>query len=445
MKFSYVPAYGFGKAKKLQLDKNDQLITPGPGKYNVNIFLKRKPLGKFGSSKRQELPDLENPGPGAYNIRYNIPKGPSYSIREKAKNIFEENENNPGPGSYEPKNLNILRNNFSFGQKYKENRKDIFPGPGKYKIRTEKDLLVPSSIFGNEKRFNSENLYNSPGPGKYDSNISKTSIQHPQYSFGKEKRISDYIDISPGPGSYKHREYVGNEGKKISIGSKFISKSIDLGPGPGQYQINNYNSLFKSLPNIKIGKSKRFLDSNLIIPSPGPGEYNDEDKYRFIKNNKPSWKIGTSTRKPLNDITDSPGPGKYNISKEIGEGAPQYSMRIKEKESLNLYNTPGPGKYNSGDFNNFKSYPAWKIGTSDRNDESYKMQIKEGFPGPGTYGNYDKYLNNAPKYGFGTEKRIKDKYNDNPGPGSYHIPCSIVEVNNYTRDQGIFDDKFKFI
>ena len=33
MKFSYVPAYGFGKAKKIELNKTDQLITPGPGKY----------------------------------------------------------------------------------------------------------------------------------------------------------------------------------------------------------------------------------------------------------------------------------------------------------------------------------------------------------------------------------------------------------------------------
>ena len=50
-----------------------------------------------------------------------------------------------------------------------------------------------------------------------------------------------------------------------------------------------------------------------------------------------------------------------------------------------------------------------------------------------------------PKYGFGTQKRYKDKFNDNPGPGTYHIPCSIVEVNDYTRRQGSFDDKYKKI
>ena len=62
----------------------------------------------------------------------------------------------------------------------------------------------------------------------------------------------------------------------------------------------------------------------------------------------------------------------------------------------------------------FISGISWKIGTSSRNND-LKMKIKD------------------------------DKTNDVPGPGSNHIPCSIIEVNNYTREQGIFDDNFKFI
>ena len=42
------------------------------------------------------------------------------------------------------------------------------------------------------------------------------------------------------------------------------------------------------------------------------------------------------------------------------------------------------------------------------------------------------------------KKRYKDKYKDNPGPRPYHIPFSMIEVNNYTRDQGTFDEKFLF-
>ncbi len=225
------------------------------------------------------------------------------------------------------------------------------------------------------------------------------------------------------------------------MGLKYKSKSTVLLPGPGQYQSSNYNSILKKLPDIKIGKAKRFINNSQ--DNPGPGQYDNADQIKNVRLNKPSWKIGTSLRRPLNDIGDSPGPGQYNIGKNIGDGAPQYSMRIKDNGNGNRYITPGPGRYKDV-LNNLKHYPSWKIGTSKR-DDSLKRQIKEGFPGPGTYENNNNHLLSHPKYGFSSAKRYKDKYNDNPGPGSYHIPCSIVEVNNYTREQGVFDDNFKFI
>ena len=33
MKFSHVPAWGFGKAKKCEIEKTDPLFNPGPGHY----------------------------------------------------------------------------------------------------------------------------------------------------------------------------------------------------------------------------------------------------------------------------------------------------------------------------------------------------------------------------------------------------------------------------
>ena len=442
MKFNYVPAYGFGKAKKLELNKTDQLITPGPGKYKPIKITNQQPLWKIGTSQRPKDPNLENPGPGAYNIRYKFPDGPKYSMAVKPQKLLDE-VITPGPAEYSPSNLNE-KNNFSFGLKYKDKAKEMTPGPGNYNIRTEKDLKVPSTIFGYEKKLNSGNMNKSPGPGRYNCDINTTNIQHPKYSFGREKRISDNNNDNPGPGSYKHKEYVGKEGKKISMGLKLKSKSMEYIPGPGQYKTNNYNIVLKKLPDIKIGTAQRFSTSNLFSDNPGPGQYNDADMVKYIKLKKPTWKIGTSLRKPLSDVGDSPGPGRYDISKHIGEGAPQYSMRTKDKEVGKRFITPGPGRYNNGELNNFKHYPSWKIGTSTR-DDSLKKVVREGFPGPGTYQYYDKHLLSAPKYGFGTQKRYKDQYNDNPGPGSYHIPCSIIEVNNYTREQGSFDEKYKFI
>ena len=442
MKFNYVPAYGFGKAQKLELNKTDQLITPGPGKYKPIKITNQQPLWKIGTSLRPKDQNLENPGPGEYNIRYKFPDGPKYSMGSKPQKIFDEFIT-PGPAEYQPSNLNE-KNNFSFGLKYKDKPKDKTPGPGNYNIRTDKDLQVPSSIFGYEKKLDYGNINKSPGPGNYNCDINTTNVQHPKYSFGREKRITDNNNDNPGPGSYKHKEYVGKEGKKISMGLKLKSKSMEYLPGPGQYKTNNYNMILKKLPDIKIGTAQRFSTSNLFSESPGPGQYNDADMVKFVKLKKPSWKIGTSSRKPLNELGDSPGPGRYDISKHIGDGAPQYSIRTKDKEVGKRFITPGPGRYNNGKLTNFKHYPSWKIGTSTR-DDNLKKVIREGYPGPGTYKYYDKHLLSAPKYGFGTQKRYKDKYNDNPGPGSYHIPCSIIEVNNYTRDQGNFDEKYKFI
>ena len=441
MRFSCAPAYGFGKSKKLELDKSDQLFTPGPGEYKPKKCLNQQPIWTIGNSQRPKEQNVDIPGPGAYNLRYKSSESPAYSIASRLKENLEKNIT-PGPGDYIPKSILSKKDIFSFGVKYKTKSNEISPGPGNYNIRKEKDLFAPSSIFGHAQKFDSDNINKTPGPGIYNYDIDIIKKQQPIYSFGREKRILENKDEYPGPGAYNQKVFFGEEGKKISIGSKLISKSMQNIPEPGQYETENYNNIITKLPSTKIGKEKRF--SYILSENPGPGSYNYSDNAKYIQLNSPSWKIGTSLRQPLNDITDSPGPGRYNINKNIGENSPKYSMGIKIKEFGKNFSTPGPGKYNSDQLNIYKHYPSWNIGTSNR-DEELNMHIKEGFPGPGAYQYYDNHLLSSPKYGFGTQKKYNDRYNDNPGPGSYHIPCSIIDVNNYTREQGVFDNNFKFI
>ena len=444
MKFSYVPAYAFGKAKKNELNKTDQLITPSPDKYYPIKMTLKNPEWKIGTSQRPKEANLENPGPGAYNTRFKFPDGPCYSIKSRKKEEINEDDITPGPASYDPQTFN-KKSSYTFGHKYKTKENEITPGPGNYEIRKDKDLKVPSSIFGHEKKFfSSKESDLVPGPGQYNGDINTTNIHHPKFSFGREKRVTDKINENPGPGAYKHLLYTGREGRKISMGLKNKSKSTESLPGPGQYTTYNYNIVSKKLPDIKIGKAKRFIIDNSAADNPGPGQYETSDGIKFTKLQKPSWKIGTSVRRPLNEASETPGPAKYNLSSEIGVGKPQYSMRIKEKDRGNRYTTPGPGRYNNAEMNLYKHYPEWKIGTSKR-DDALERQIREGFPWPGNYFSKEPHLPNKPTYGFGTQKRYKDKFNDNPGPGSYHIPCSIIEVNDYTRKQGVFDDNYKFI
>ena len=45
---------------------------------------------------------------------------------------------------------------------------------------------------------------------------------------------------------------------------------------------------------------------------------------------------------------------------------------------------------------------------------------------------------------FGKSARMGDDKNKIAGPGSYRIPCSIVDVNDYTRAAGKFDPQFRY-
>ena len=104
---------------------------------------------------------------------------------------------------------------------------------------------------------------------------------------------------------------------------------------------------------------------------------------------------------------------------------------------------PGPGQYNDSNAI-YRKNPSWKIGTSQRDDELKRVK-REGVPGPGNYEYDDRTKNAAPKYRFGKEKRGYVQKSDTPGPGQYRIPCSFDDINDYTREQGVFDAKFRYV
>ena len=73
-----------------------------------------------------------------------------------------------------------------------------------------------------------------------------------------------------------------------------------------------------------------------------------------------------------------------------------------------------------------------------------KQVIKQNIPGVGSY-NIDTKNTKIKMSIFGKDKRSKEIIEETPGPGQYHIPCSIVDVNNYTRKKAKYDNKYKFI
>ena len=447
MKFAHTTAYSFGHSKKGELDKTDPLYTPGPGQYAPIINVKTMPKWKIGTSTRISLIKTGGPGPGQYSIPYCFPRGPKYTISSKSGFIDKSKSFcSPGPGAYDPHQDSGVPK-YTMRIKHFRSKSDVTPGPGNYDIRKESSLIVPSYRFGNEKKdgLNLTQTKFVPGPGNYEFNADILNKTMPKFSFGKEKRKPAKRSVTPGPGSYNYKEFIGKEAPKISISSKYRddNKEMKNVPGPGQYDQTNSNFYKVKPPSYKIGTAKRDSIYRFRDTSPGPGQYRPDTSSRQIRAKTPSWVIGTSKRPPLNPVDKYvPGVGNYNISKGIGNG-PKYTMVGRTYYGGFRNNNPGPGQYDNGSMNNLRKNPSWKIGTGNR-DDALKKAIRENIPGPGMY-DTNKSTDNGPQYIFGREKRGDDLKSDVPGPGQYHIPCSMVDVNDYTRSSGGFDSKFKYI
>jgi len=91
-------------------------------------------------------------------------------------------------------------------------------------------------------------------------------------------------------------------------------------------------------------------------------------------------RMGTGKRVTDKHDSSMPGPGQYDHSKNIGNAAPKYSMRLKTEnldDPLRFVVSPGPGNYNPN-----YGYKA----------SSYSMRIRPNTashsnftPGPGQY------------------------------------------------------------
>ena len=423
MKFSHVPAWGFGKSKKLEIEKTDPLYNPGPGQYAPKKG-GHGPTWRIGSALRENKNSNKNPGPGQYDIPNKIFNGPKYSIATKAGAVDPAKTSfAPGPGQY---NINTKN----------------------YNLRSEKQLNAPSYIFGKEKKRGLEydNARYVPGPGNYEYTADILHEKHPKFSFGKETRGDAKGNKTPGPGQYEYKKYIGKEGPRITMSAKYNSR-LEYGdkryvPGPGQYDETNTNKYKNKTPSYRIGTAKRRGLYN-SVDNPGPGQYAPDKYTNNIRPKTPSWKIGTGKRPDLNQGDHStPGVGNYNISKNLG-GGPKYTILGKGNVGGINNKNPGPGQYENSNAI-YRKNPSWKIGTSQRDDELKRVK-REGVPGPGMYNYDDKTKNAAPKYKFGSEKRGEVKKSDTPGPGQYRIPCSFDDINDYTREQGQFDPKFRYV
>ena len=450
MKFACPPAYGFGRARKCEIERTDPLYTPGPGQYAPLIGGRRYPTWKIGTGPRGRLKTSDTPGPGTYipdkNTDFVRPKTPSWKIGTGMRpDLNPVDKSVPGPGQYYPQYRSGSAK-YTMRSKTHYVKNENTPGPGNYNVRTDKSLVVPSYKFGTQKKDGLDLAQSRyvPGPGNYEYNADAINVKNPKFSFGKELRGDNRRPNTPGPGQYSYKQFIGKEGPRITMSAKLGNTASDSKyyPGPGMYNNSqSYNFNHTKAPAYRIGTAKRRGLYN-TDGNPGPGQYSSTNP-NFYRPKTPSWKIGTGMRPDLNPVDKSvPGPGNYNVSKGLGNG-PKYTIVGKGNIGSIKNGSPGPGQYNETMYDKTKN-PAWKIGTGSR-DDNLKRVIREGVPGPGMYDYIGKNKSMGPKYGFGTEKRGYVKKSDTPGPGQYHIPCAIVDVNDYTREQGKFNPDFRYI
>ena len=321
----------------------------------------------------------------------------------------EEDENSvPGVGKYNLRgSLKVPVTKFGTEKKGLNFDNTVSPGPGKYNMRekeygkTNIEYSIPKAVKINPRPW-------TPGPGKYDPKINNIKTSSLKYSFPKNPKLKYSYNTNPAPNKYNTSKKFGEDAIKITM-SPYPRPEMKYNgnPGPAHYK-PDFEKLKASCPKYIIGKDKRkglyYNDPSF----PGPNKYIIKDSFNSKRPKSPRWKIGTGKRPKLYMNNKTPGVGMYSLRKSKND-APKFSFRMKFVNK-NKEKIPGVGQYNVSKSCQItmKKEPGWKIGKASKNN---MMKIGKG----------------------------------NPGPGIYRIPCSIVDVNDYTREKGNFDKNFRYV
>lgn len=168
--------------------------------------------------------------------------------------------------------------------------------------------------------------------------------------------------------------------------------------------------------------------------------------------------IGLSKRKDYFKYLNmnTPGVGSYSISGKLGMYGPKYSIN-NIKSSNSSSNTNDNGKLSRIKSNNKQSslftikensnicyYKSKRcvIGTERR--DYLNLFYKQAFnnPGPGTHN--PKYKVSNKSITLAKSQRKLYYNNNNPGPGSYKIPCSLFDYPSYVFGSGN-NNKYKYV
>jgi len=195
------PAYTFGGRFKSSSDK----VSPSPNSYNTTGLTTRGKSGAPSASLHVKLRDLKKfstPSPNSYNPQSaakELKKSePSYSFGIKAEG-GRGRSLCPAPNAY---SVPAIKESpaYSLAARAKENKVALVPGPGSYEPCNVNLMKKKFPAYSLGKRYNAAaDRTSKPGPGAYIPEKINTKSNPPEYSFGVKH--SKYIfGAKPLPG-----------------------------------------------------------------------------------------------------------------------------------------------------------------------------------------------------------------------------------------------------
>ena len=202
-------------------------------------------------------------------------------------------------------------------------------------------------------------------------------------------------------------------------------------PGPGAYDITSngeYGATGRVPPAYSIGRATLgAVDSSQY--SPGPGDYDVNEKWHAISSCAPSYTIGsTGGDRSMKISNDSPGPAAYELVKPqvtyaTSSCAPAYSIGggSGDRGMQLMTDSPGPAAYDvvRTEASSLSSAPAYSIGQARR--EKSGSSAEEPGPGPGSYSPFvEATSSRAPAFSMGLPPAPSvAEFNSSPGPAAY--------------------------
>ena len=164
---------------------------------------------------------------------------------------------------------------------------------------------------------------------------------------------------------------------KYSIGARIkdeTERRLKV-PGPGTYD-SLADVKFASTQSNRFPGSKRAgMDNPALKNMPGPGAHSPD--YTAAKSKSPRFTVGTSKRSNPSMLTKTPGAGTYELKPMVGNEGRSVSMHSKiqfSPEKKEKANVPGPGNYSPDGTKVKKSEPAYRLGSSTRQDLGEKVR-----------------------------------------------------------------------